>query len=88
MNAKEEKILALLKEKNTMFELDVIPDIIDEDIHDTYIILEYLRQKGKIVQIMYDDGLFFMLKETASVFEKKRKEFESEFGIEQTTGEK
>ena len=81
MKATEEKILALLKEENTMFAMDVIPDIIDEDPHDTYVVLEDLRQKGKIVQIMYDDGLFFMLKETASVFKKKIREVEAEFRI-------
>ena len=81
MNAKEEKILGLFKEKNKMLAMDEIPDLIDENLCNTFNILEDLREKGKIKQIWYDQCLFFASEKTMSAFEKKIREVEAEFGI-------
>ena len=81
MNAKEEKILGLFEEKNKMLAMDEIPDLIEEHFPNTFIVLENLREKGKISRIYYNGCLFFASEETTSAFKQKIREVEAEFGI-------
>ena len=81
MTAKEEKILASLEHKNKMLTMDEVSEIIGEDLHNTFTILEDLCRKGKISRIYYDECLFWSSEETALAFEKKIKELDAEFGL-------
>ena len=82
MNTKEEKIFALLKEKKKLFTIDELSEATGEGCDKTFLRLEDLCKKGKVVQLLYDEGLFYATTETMLAFEKKRREVEAEFGID------
>ena len=81
MNGKEEKILDLLKEKNKMFTMEEMSDMLDGNRYDTFFVLNDLIHGGKIKFVRHNEKIFYASEETTLAFEKKIREVEVEFGI-------
>ena len=81
MDAKEEKILALLKGTNRVFITSQIAEKIDDSWWLTSDVLFNLLKKEKISRVDYKEDYYWGSNEATLAFEKKRKEFEDEFGI-------